>query len=112
MAACACALRRAYHEDVEDLAAIRGSLTYQPSEGLYLAPIDIDLSGMTTPTDHTFAQRLAQLPDSRLLRADQATGAPLMCMAEAEKQTDHYLAIEHGDSADRGGQGRWGGVSA
>lgn len=44
MAACACALRRAYHEDVEDLAAIRGSLTYQPIEGLYLAPIDIDLS--------------------------------------------------------------------
>lgn len=57
---------------------------------------------MTTPTDHPFAQRLAQLPDSRLLHADQATGAPLMCMAEAEEQTDHYLAIEHGDSADRG----------
>ena len=37
-------LRRAYHEDVEDLVAIRGSLTYQPIEGLYLAPIDIDLS--------------------------------------------------------------------
>ncbi|MBA1274950.1 toxin VasX [Stutzerimonas azotifigens] len=37
-------LRRAYHEDVEDLAAIRGSLTYQPVEGLYLPPIDIDLS--------------------------------------------------------------------
>lgn len=37
-------LRRAYHEDVEDLAAIRGSLTYQPIEGLYLPPIDIDLS--------------------------------------------------------------------
>lgn len=37
-------LRRAYHEDVEKLIAIRGSLTYQPIEGLYLAPIDIDLS--------------------------------------------------------------------
>ncbi|MGE8503728.1 MAG: hypothetical protein ACN6P1_16005 [Pseudomonas sp.] len=37
-------LRRAYHEDIEDLVAIRGSLTYQPIEGLYLAPIDIDLS--------------------------------------------------------------------
>ncbi len=37
-------LRRAYHEDVEDLAAIRGSLTYQPVEGLYLPPVDIDLS--------------------------------------------------------------------
>ncbi|RMH85380.1 hypothetical protein EA796_07670 [Pseudomonas sp. AOB-7] len=37
-------LRRAYHEHVEDLTAIRGSLTYQPIEGLYLPPIDIDLS--------------------------------------------------------------------
>lgn len=37
-------LRRAYHEDGEDLVAIRGSLTYQPIDGLYLAPIDIDLS--------------------------------------------------------------------
>lgn len=37
-------LRRAYLEEVEDLAAIRGSLTYQPIEGLYLPPIDIDLS--------------------------------------------------------------------
>lgn len=37
-------LRRAYHEDVEKLIAIRGSLTYQPIEGLYLAAIDIDLS--------------------------------------------------------------------
>lgn len=37
-------LRRTYHEDGEDLVAIRGSLTYQPIEGLYLAPIDIDLS--------------------------------------------------------------------
>ncbi len=57
---------------------------------------------MTTATDHPFAQRLAQLPDSRLLRADQPTGAPLMCMPEVEEQTEHYLAIEHGDSADRG----------
>lgn len=37
-------LRRAYHEDFEDLVAIRGSLTYQPIEGLYLPAIDIDLS--------------------------------------------------------------------
>lgn len=37
-------LRRAYYEGVEDLAAIRGNLTYQPVEGLYLPPIDIDLS--------------------------------------------------------------------
>lgn len=37
-------LRRTYHEDIEDLVAIRGSLAYQPIEGLYLAPIDIDLS--------------------------------------------------------------------
>ena len=57
---------------------------------------------MTTATDHPFAQRLAQLADSRLLRADQPTGAPLMCMPEVEEQTEHYLAIEHGDSADRG----------
>src|SRR5690606_3863841 len=57
---------------------------------------------MTTATDHPFAQRLAQLPDSRLLRADQPTGAALMCMPEVEEQTEHYLAIEHGDSADRG----------
>lgn len=57
---------------------------------------------MTTATEHPFAQRLAQLPDSRLLRADQATGTPLMCMPEVEEQTEHYLAIEHGDSADRG----------
>jgi hypothetical protein len=57
---------------------------------------------MNTATDHPFAQRLAQLPDSRLLRADQPTGAPLMCMPEVEEQTEHYLAIEHGDSADRG----------
>ena len=39
---------------------------------------------MTTATEHPFAQRLAQLPDSRLLRADQPTGTPLMCMPEVE----------------------------
>lgn len=57
---------------------------------------------MNTATDHPFAQRLSQLPDSRLLRADQPTGAPLMGMPEVEEQTENYLAIEHGDSADRG----------
>lgn len=67
---------------------------------------------MTTATDHPFAQRLAQLPDSRLLRADQPTGAALMCMPEVEEQTEHYLAIEHGDSADRGmWTGALGGVA-
>ena len=55
---------------------------------------------MTPP--HPFAQRVAKLPDSRLLRADEATGAPLMSVPEVEEQTEHYLAIEHGDSADRG----------
>ena len=25
-----------------------------------------------------------------------------MCMPEVEEQTEHYLSIEHGDSADRG----------
>jgi len=55
----------------------------------------------TTPA-HPFAQRLRQLPDCRLLRADQPTGAPLMCMPEVEAQTEHYLVIEHGESADRG----------
>ncbi|NQD93962.1 hypothetical protein HP532_15030 [Pseudomonas sp. CrR25] len=57
---------------------------------------------MTDTTAHPFAQRLSQAPDSRLLRADQNTGADLMCMPEIEEQTEHYLAIEHGDSADRG----------
>ena len=57
---------------------------------------------MTDSTTHPFAQRLAQAPDSCLLRADQCTGADLMCMPEVEEQTEHYLAIEHGDSADRG----------
>lgn len=67
---------------------------------------------MTTVTEHPFAQRLAQLPDSRLLCDDQTTGAPLMCMPEVEEQTEHYLAIEHGDSADRGmWTGALGGVA-
>ena len=57
---------------------------------------------MTDSTAHPFAQRLAQTPDSRLLRSDQGTGADLMCMPEVEEQTEQYLAIEHGDSADRG----------
>ena len=55
-----------------------------------------------TTTAHPFAQRLRQVPDSRLLRADQPTGTPLMCIPEVEAQTEHYLIIEHGDSADRG----------
>nr|WP_298116394.1 hypothetical protein [uncultured Pseudomonas sp.] len=38
-------LRRAYHElGLESLVGVRGSLTYQPIDGLYLPPIDIDLS--------------------------------------------------------------------
>jgi len=38
-------LCRAYHEtDTSRLVAIRGSLAYQPVEGLYLPPIDIDVS--------------------------------------------------------------------
>ena len=53
-------------------------------------------------TTHPFAQRLRQVPDSRLLYADQPTGTTLMCMPEVEKQTEHCLIIEHGDSADRG----------
>lgn len=57
---------------------------------------------MTVATNHPFAQRLAQVPDSRLLKADKPTGTPLICMPEVEEQTEHYLAIEHGDSADRG----------
>ena len=57
---------------------------------------------MTDSTTHPFAQRLSQAPDSRLLRSDQGTGADLMCMPEVEEQTEQYLAIEHGDSADRG----------
>jgi hypothetical protein len=57
---------------------------------------------MTATTNHPFAQRLAQVPDSHLLQANQPTGAPLICMPEVEEQTEYYLAIEHGDSADRG----------
>ncbi|MGE8499445.1 MAG: hypothetical protein ACN6O6_18235 [Pseudomonas sp.] len=57
---------------------------------------------MTNATEHPFAQRLAQLPDTRLLHADHPTGAQLMCMPEVEEQTEGYLAIEHADSADRG----------
>jgi hypothetical protein len=38
-------LRRAYHDDgFSTLARVVGSLTYQPIDGLYLPPIDIDLS--------------------------------------------------------------------
>ncbi|NQD93959.1 hypothetical protein HP532_15015, partial [Pseudomonas sp. CrR25] len=38
-------LRRAYHEQgLESLVGVRGSLTYQPIDGLYLPPIDIELS--------------------------------------------------------------------
>jgi hypothetical protein len=37
-----------------------------------------------------------------VLYADQASGAELLCTPEVEEQTEHYLAIEHGDSADRG----------
>jgi hypothetical protein len=51
---------------------------------------------------HPFAQRLHSSPESRLLYANQATGAELLCIPEVEEQTEHYLAIEHGDSADRG----------
>jgi hypothetical protein len=38
-------LRRAYHEsDTLSLKRISGTLIYQPIEGLFLPPIDIDLS--------------------------------------------------------------------
>lgn len=37
-----------------------------------------------------------------MLYAEQATGAELLCIPEVEEQTEHYLAIEHGDSAGRG----------
>lgn len=38
-------LRRAYHDDGRSsLVAVRGRLTYQPINGLYLPPIDIDVS--------------------------------------------------------------------
>ncbi len=51
---------------------------------------------------HPFAQRLHGSPESRLLYAEQSTGAALLCIPEVEEQTEHYLAIEHGDSANRG----------
>ena len=57
---------------------------------------------MTTPRPHPLAQRLAKALDAHPLQADQPTGAPLMCRPEVEEQTEHYLSIEHGDSADRG----------
>jgi hypothetical protein len=38
-------LRRVYHDDgLSALVRVAGSLTYQPIDGLYLPPIDIDLS--------------------------------------------------------------------
>ncbi|WP_025166591.1 hypothetical protein [Pseudomonas taeanensis] len=55
-----------------------------------------------TTASHPFAQRLHSSPESSLLYADQTTGAALLCIPEVEEQTEHYLAIEHGDSADRG----------
>ena len=55
-----------------------------------------------TTTPHPFAQRLHGSPESRLLYAKQSTGAALLCIPQVEEQTEHYLAIEHGDSADRG----------
>jgi hypothetical protein len=55
-----------------------------------------------TTTPHPFAQRLHGSPESRLLYAEQSTGAALLCIPQVEEQTEHYLAIEHGDSADRG----------
>jgi hypothetical protein len=55
-----------------------------------------------TTAPHPFAQRLHGSPESRLLYAEQATGAELLCIPEVEEQTEHYLAIEHGDSAGRG----------
>ncbi|MEH6499860.1 MAG: hypothetical protein V7751_10775 [Pseudoalteromonas distincta] len=51
---------------------------------------------------HPLAQRLAQAVDGHPLQADQPTGAPLMCMPDVEEQTEHYLSIENGESADRG----------
>ena len=50
----------------------------------------------------TFVRRFARVPDSRLLQADKSTEAPLICMPEVEEQTEHYLSLEHGESADRG----------
>ncbi|MGK8707742.1 hypothetical protein ACRS5L_15170 [Metapseudomonas otitidis] len=57
---------------------------------------------MTAEAARTFTRRFAQVPDSCLLQSDQSTQAPLMCMPEVEEQTEYYLSIEHGESADRG----------
>ncbi len=57
---------------------------------------------MTTEASRAFAQRFTQVPDSCLLQADKSTEAPLMCMPEVEEQTEHYLSLEHGESAGRG----------
>ena len=57
---------------------------------------------MTAEAARAFAQRFAQVADSRLLQAEKSTEAPLMCMPEVEEQTEHYLSLEHGESADRG----------
>ena len=57
---------------------------------------------MTTEASRAFAQRFTQVPDSCLLQSDQSTQAPLMCMPEVEEQTEFYLSLEHGESADRG----------
>ncbi|GGJ07347.1 hypothetical protein [Halopseudomonas pertucinogena] len=51
---------------------------------------------------HPLSQRLAQALDGYPLQADRSTGAALMCMPEVEQHTEHYIAIEHGDSAHRG----------
>ncbi|WP_233473426.1 hypothetical protein [Metapseudomonas otitidis] len=57
---------------------------------------------MTAEAARTFTRRFAQVPDSCLLQSDQPTHAPLMCMPEVEEQTEHYLSLEHGESAGRG----------
>ena len=57
---------------------------------------------MTSQRPNPLATRLASALDGQPLQADQHTGAPLMCMPEVEEQTENYLAIEHGESADRG----------
>ena len=58
---------------------------------------------MTVDTPaHPLSQRLAQALDGHPLQADRSTGAALMYMPEVEEHTEHYLAIEHGDSAHRG----------
>ncbi|WP_236210989.1 hypothetical protein, partial [Metapseudomonas otitidis] len=63
---------------------------------------------MTEIAQTTFARRFTQMPDSCLLQADKSTEAPLMCMPDVEEQTEHYLSLEHGESAERGcGPERW-----